>query len=427
MGLFAYLVLQISVCALVVLLFNVDVIGSISVGNFINFQNYMDKVPSTSKVKFNLNKRGGLRINMISKKKFTFIILFIFISLFSNLYCEQLIPFENIFKKIKETNIQTEGLDVGYLFMVEIDSYNNFVFLDAKACQVLLFSKEGRFLKRVGKKGQGPGEFIAPSGIALDKQGNIIIADNRMRRINKYDKEGNFLSSFIITGAHWPPNLIYIDSNENFFLGGLKSAFKEKEPETWINKYSSKGKYIKSFFIRNTNQAWLRSIFPFFGFDMDDEDIIYAIQINEYKISVFDSEGNILKTFGKAPYYFKVPDPKLKVNWSKFKTQSEMRDELTKLSKSWTRILHINLVSNKYLLLILEMNNLIKGFDKKYVVDIWDKKGDLIIGGIRTGYKFLCSDKDGYVYFLTYTDEEKVLEKDPEYRIGKFKFTIDSQ
>jgi len=167
---------------------------------------------------------------MISKKKFTFITLFIFISLFSNLYCEQLIPFENIFKKIKETNIQTEGLDVGYLFMVEIDSYNNFVFLDAKACQVLVVSKEGRFLKRVGKKGQGPGEFIAPSGIALDKQGNIIIADNRMRRINKYDKEGNFLSSFIITGAHWPPNLIYIDSNENFFpvLYDVESKVTEK-------------------------------------------------------------------------------------------------------------------------------------------------------------------------------------------------------
>lgn len=355
------------------------------------------------------------------------IILFIFICFFGYLFCEQPIPFDNIFKKIEEIYIQTKGLDVGSLFMVKIDSSKNFVFLDAKTRQLLIFNKEGRFVKRVGKKGQGPGEFIAPSGIALDKQGNLIIADNQTRRINKYDKEGNFLSSFIIAGTHWPPDIMNIDSKGNYFFGGLKTVIRENESETWINKYNSKGKYIKSFFKRNTNQAWLRSIFPFFGFCIDEEDTIYAIQINEYKISVFDSDGNLIKIFGKAPDYFKAPDPERKVDWSKFRTQSEMREELTRLSESWTRILQIEVVNNKNLLVILKMNNLIKGFDKEYVIDIWDKKGNKVSGGIQTNYKFLCSDKNGYVYFLTYTDEDKALEKDPEYRIGKFKITVSSQ
>lgn len=58
------------------------------------------------------------------------------------------------------------------------------------------------------------------------------------------------------------------------------------------------------------------------------------------------------------------------------------------------------------------MNNLIKGFDKKYVIDIWDKEGNFIAWEIQTDYKLLCKNKDDYLYFLIYTDVEEPLEKE---------------
>jgi len=356
--------------------------------------------------------------------------LTIFISMlglyFINPSGHQFDSFDSIFEKEKEILIKTNNLKVGQLYIMKTDFYNNLLFLDARGCQLLVFNQEGKFLKRIGKKGQGPGEFSMPFGLGVDSKGNIILSDGQSRRINKYDREGNFISSFICSGMHWPPHIICIDSEDNYFFGGFKANLQKLNfgEGMYINKYSPKGKYLKSFYSRNTNQLWFLSLYPFFGFDMDEEDKIYAIQMNEYKISVFDSEGNLIETLGKTPAYFKKPDPSLRVGYSRFRDQSKLREKLTKLSKSWTKILLIKVIKDEYILLELEMNNLIERFNKKYVLDLWSKKGKFLAGGIQTDYKFLCTDKDGYVYFLIYTDEEEVTEKEPEYVIGKFKLIL---
>lgn len=47
-----------------------------------------------------------------------------------------------------------------------------------------------------GKTGEGPGEFNEPMGIAVDKEGNVYIADSRNARIQKFSSEGDFLLSW---------------------------------------------------------------------------------------------------------------------------------------------------------------------------------------------------------------------------------------
>lgn len=356
------------------------------------------------------------------KRANRYLILCLFLISLKYLICEQVESFNKYFEKIKDIALQTKNLEIASLREINIDFYNNLIFLDPKGCQVLVFDQEGKFLKKIGRKGQGPGEFILPTTACISQQGNIILSDARLRRINKYDKNGNFIFSFIISAHHWQPQIICIDSEDNIFLAGLTLPYEKNNRRDWINKYDSKGKYVKSFLAYNTDQEWVASMYPAFGFDMDEKDTIYAVQINKYEISIYDSEGRLLRTLGKPPKYFKEPDHKLKLDYSRFKNQSQLKDELIRLSKSWTRILRIDVVENKYILLILTANNLVKGCNKEYIMDIWNKEGDLIAETIQTSYKYLCSDKKGYWYFLIYTDEEEALYKDPEYRIGKFKF-----
>jgi DNA-binding beta-propeller fold protein YncE len=52
--------------------------------------------------------------------------------------------------------------------------------------------KNGNWLKSWGDRGKNPGEFNTPHSIAADAQGNIYIADRGNRRIQLYDKDGNF-------------------------------------------------------------------------------------------------------------------------------------------------------------------------------------------------------------------------------------------
>lgn len=343
-----------------------------------------------------------------------------------NLLGYSLDSFNNLFKQEKEIFIDTKDLNVGQLFILKTDDHHNLLFLDARGSQLLLFNQEGKFLKRIGQRGQGPGEYSMPFGLGVDHEGNIILSDGQSRRINIYDREGNFISSFICSGMHWPPHVICIDSKRNFFLGGFKADLSRPNSGQglYINKYNSEGKYLKSFYSRNTKQTWFLSLYPFFSFDIDNNDRIYATQMNRYLISIFDSDGNLLKTFGHTPHYFKPPDPNIRIDYSKFKNQAALKEKLEQLSKSWTKIISLNVINDKHLILQIEMNGLIKNIDKKYVLDIWNKEGVLVAGGIQTDYKLLCVDKAGYIYFLLHTDEEKASGKEPTYLIGKYKLTL---
>src|SRR5580658_5560271 len=45
------------------------------------------------------------------------------------------------------------------------------------------FSKDGKFIKMWGKKGNGPGEFFAPHTIAIDSRGRLFVGDRSNNRI----------------------------------------------------------------------------------------------------------------------------------------------------------------------------------------------------------------------------------------------------
>ena len=97
-----------------------------------------------------------------------------------------------------------------------------------------------------------------------------------------------------------------------------------------------------------------------------------------------------------------------------------MREALINLSKTWTKIIRIEVVED-VILLVMEMNNLVKGINCKYLIDIYDVEGNRLYQGIKTDYKLLCSDKQGNIYFLLYTDEEEALDTSPKYEIGIFR------
>jgi DNA-binding beta-propeller fold protein YncE len=63
------------------------------------------------------------------------------------------------------------------------------------------FTKDGRFLAKWGTAGSGDGEFQMPWGIALDRQGQVYIADWRNDRIQKFSPDGQFLLKFGTSGT----------------------------------------------------------------------------------------------------------------------------------------------------------------------------------------------------------------------------------
>jgi peptidylamidoglycolate lyase len=59
--------------------------------------------------------------------------------------------------------------------------------------RIACFSPSGKYLFEWGKKGNKPGEFDVPHGIALDYHKNVYVADRENNRIQKFDSMGKFI------------------------------------------------------------------------------------------------------------------------------------------------------------------------------------------------------------------------------------------
>jgi streptogramin lyase len=83
--------------------------------------------------------------------------------------------------------------------------------------RVVVFDKNGKFVRAWGKLGTGPGEFSQPHSIALDSRGRVYVADRNNSRIQIFDSSGKFLAQWknIIT-----PWYIVITKDDEIFICG---------------------------------------------------------------------------------------------------------------------------------------------------------------------------------------------------------------
>ena len=58
------------------------------------------------------------------------------------------------------------------------------------------YDSEGIFLKSIGSKGNKEGDFLHPTGIAVDIKGRLIVADRDNHRIQIIQNDGEVYSSF---------------------------------------------------------------------------------------------------------------------------------------------------------------------------------------------------------------------------------------
>ena len=76
---------------------------------------------------------------------------------------------------IREIITRGEGNQVIDPLYFCLDREFNILVPDCSACSVMIFSNKGQLLHMIGKRGEGRGDFIFPTGIATDREGRIIV------------------------------------------------------------------------------------------------------------------------------------------------------------------------------------------------------------------------------------------------------------
>ena len=71
--------------------------------------------------------------------------------------------------------------------------------------RVVKFDRNGNFLKTWGTYGSGPGEFMLPHSVVIDKNDRVYVGDRENARIQIFDTDGRFLTQW--TGIGYPYGL----------------------------------------------------------------------------------------------------------------------------------------------------------------------------------------------------------------------------
>jgi DNA-binding beta-propeller fold protein YncE len=83
--------------------------------------------------------------------------------------------------------------------------------------RVVKFTKDGRFIKVWGRKGQEPGEFDEPHDIFIGgSHGWVYVADRRNSRIQVFDQDGNFIATWKQFGQ---PSSVFVGKDDTIYVG----------------------------------------------------------------------------------------------------------------------------------------------------------------------------------------------------------------
>ena len=80
-----------------------------------------------------------------------------------------------------------------------VDQEGNLYVADTLNNRIEIFDGDGKFISTFGKPGDGPGYFSRPKGVAIDSDGHIWVVDGMQDRVQVFNQEAQLLISF---GGH---------------------------------------------------------------------------------------------------------------------------------------------------------------------------------------------------------------------------------
>jgi DNA-binding beta-propeller fold protein YncE len=142
-----------------------------------------------------------------------------------------------------------------------------------------------------GGQGAGKGEFDSPTGIAVDGNGNILVADTNNGRIERFSPSGAFITSLATKGSGHgqlgEPNGIAIDRAGNIYVAEVASNHR-------VQKLAPDGKFLAE---------WRGSEPGFYGprrIAIGPNDSLYVVDQGRTRIVKFNPDGKVLATWGSS-------------------------------------------------------------------------------------------------------------------------------
>ncbi|MEP7324786.1 MAG: 6-bladed beta-propeller [Gemmatimonadota bacterium] len=78
---------------------------------------------------------------------------------------------------------------------LEADSSGRVYVLERSIPAVLVYDPAGKLIRKIGREGDGPGEFREPSGLGLDGMGRLWVVEGSHQRWSTFDRDGHHIAT----------------------------------------------------------------------------------------------------------------------------------------------------------------------------------------------------------------------------------------
>ena len=195
----------------------------------------------------------------------------------------QIIEWGNFGTKNGEFNFYE---DMGTVCGIAIDSQDNIFVVDKGNYRIQKFDSDGNFLTSWGSKGLADGQFIRPIYAASDAQGHVFVTDDRNPIVQKFDNHGKFLLKWGSLGdkdgQFKHATGIAADSEGSIYISDYENER--------VQKFDNDGLFLASWTTGVSGKSGTPEAIA-----IDHSDRIYITDSDLNQVVVFDKTGTSIK------------------------------------------------------------------------------------------------------------------------------------
>jgi DNA-binding beta-propeller fold protein YncE len=170
---------------------------------------------------------------------------------------------------------------------VDVDREGNVYVSDENLHRISIFDKVGKFLGRWGEPGSGDGRLNGPSGIAFDRDDNLYVVESQNHRVQKFTREGRYLGDWggpgCEPGRFNTPWGICVDQQGEVYVADWKNGR--------VQKFSPEGRLLAQF---QGNDYGVGALNRPSGVAVDAAGDVYVTDWGNHVVQVYAADGSFI-------------------------------------------------------------------------------------------------------------------------------------
>jgi hypothetical protein len=203
-------------------------------------------------------------------------------------------------RKIGDIDTEDENVAFHYPTDIAVDKEGNIYVLDSGNTRVQKFGPDGKYVATIGRKGQGPGEFISPGGLDFDEDGNLVVTDTAQMRLHVIIGGGKDVKSIVlkdepIYGVRSLGTGGYVGRASTYSFPGANQPAKKINEMRLFRRLDPGGRVTASFGeLADFGEALTNATGNASEFDVDGRDAVTVSFNAQNRLEKYNIDGKIL-------------------------------------------------------------------------------------------------------------------------------------